>query len=224
MIPLNNIFLESIARYQGLIHLSGTAGSGKTLLAAAIAAKISRQHHVDWLSTDGKTGFIDHLKRNLNYYGGLPSNLSITRSITSSDALRAVLDVTSRIKYNTRLVVIDPITRVLDMSRSDPVLWGRSLFEEALPTLAGVADSNSLLIIITSEVRDNDNGSQAVYHKKIKPWLVADFTLDRSFGRQTSHIYKSNETSAIGIHVASMQLRETGEVAITDEKSPMEVC
>jgi hypothetical protein len=204
MIPLNNIFLESIARYQGLIHLSGTAGSGKTLLAAAIAAKISRQHHVDWLSTDGKTGFIDHLKRN--------------------DALRAVLDVTSRIKYNTRLVVIDPITRVLDMSRSDPVLWGRSLFEEALPTLAGVADSNSLLIIITSEVRDNDNGSQAVYHKKIKPWLVADFTLDRSFGRQTSHIYKSNETSAIGIHVASMQLRETGEVAITDEKSPMEVC
>ena len=92
MILLNRMFLERITQVQGLVHLSGTAGSGKTLLATAIAAMLSRKYHVDWLSTDGKSGFIDHLKRNLEHYGGLSSNLTITRTIASKDALAAVLD------------------------------------------------------------------------------------------------------------------------------------
>jgi hypothetical protein len=109
------------------------------------------------------------------------------------------------------------------MSRSDHILWGRALFEEALPTLAGVAESHSILILITSEVRDNDSGTQAVYHKKIKPWVVADFILDRPYGRKTSHIYEAGDSGAHTNHIASVQLRETGEVSVIDEATSVEV-
>ncbi|MFW9849962.1 MAG: hypothetical protein ACFFF4_12560 [Candidatus Thorarchaeota archaeon] len=205
-----------------MVHLSGSAGSGKTLLATALAAKISRDYHVDWLSTDGKTGFIDYLKRNMNHYGGLPSNLTVTRTTTSSEALTAVLETPSRIKPNSRLVVVDPITRVLDMARNDDVLWGRTLFEESLPTLAGTAEANSLLILIISEVRENEFGSQAVYHKKIKPWVVADYVLERPYSRLKSHIL-SLDDNASNEHVASIHLNEHGEVIVGETTSSLEV-
>ncbi len=214
MKQLSRRFLDSLANMRGIIHLSGSAGSGKTLLAAAIAAKVTRSHHVDWLAFDGKPGFIGYLKRNLLYYGGLESNLTLTRISTTADAKTAIMDTANWLKHNTRLLVVDPITRVLDMSRHDNTLWGRELFEEALPTLAGIAENRDICILLTSEVREIDSVSKAVYHKKIHSWVSIDLILDRSFSKRFSRVYCSTPEGIPGELVATMHLQENGEVTM----------
>ncbi|MDF1537707.1 MAG: PhoH family protein [Candidatus Thorarchaeota archaeon] len=221
MSQLSSNYLDTLTDTRGLIHLSGSAGSGKTLLAAAIAAKATRSSHVDWLAIDGKPGFIGYLKRNLQYYGGLESNLTLTRISAATEAKTAIMDTANRLRHNTRLIVVDPITRVLDMSRHDNTLWGRDLFEEALPTLAGIANSRALCVILTSEVRENEAGPKAIYHKKIRSWVSTDLILDRTFSRKFSRVYSSTDDGVPGDLVATMHLRENGAVTMkSPDKAP----
>jgi len=211
---------------RGMIHFSGSAGSGKTLLAAAIAAKVSQQSHVDWLAIDGKPGFIGHLKRNLQYYGGLESNLTVTRVSTTKDAKNVIMDTANRIKHNTRLIVVDPITRVLGLStlgnNRKENLWGRDLFEEALPTLAGIAEIQDMCVILTSEVREDETGPKAIYHKKIRSWVSVDLILDRTYSRKFSRVFVGTDDGVPGDLIGTMYLHENGEVTMKSSDATLE--
>jgi hypothetical protein len=155
----------------GFTHISGIAGSGKTMLAIAIAADASRMSQVEWINTDSKTRFIPHLKATVTYFGGVERNVSVTMADGHKQALETVLSLPMILTPCTSLVVVDPITRVIDMARTDPVLWGQELLEEALPTLAALAKNREIDIIVMSEMRTiPEVGDLPVYSKAISKW------------------------------------------------------
>lgn len=174
---------------KSIIHIGGASGSGKTLLAAQLAAFESRSTRVDWLCCDGKKSFIRYLKRAMESTGGIQSHLSLTIAENHNDVLETILSTHDRISQNTALIVVDPITRVLDMSRKDEIMWGRALFEEALPTLSGLAIQRNVTLLITSEVRFRGDMTAPVFWDKLRTWLDADYLIRRASDSNISEIY-----------------------------------
>ncbi len=220
---LGKQFLDDIQRNGGIVHLSGAAGTGKTLLASIIAAIFSRSGRVEWISTDGKSGFIKHLKRNLAHYEGVTSNITVTRVIGNSEVLQAISSLVNRLDQDTRLVVVDSITRVLDMSRKDPLLWGRTLFEEALPTLASLAISHQVPIIIVSEIRESEGRPEAVHHRKILQWVQWDLVLERTMGLNFSKIMRIDSSDYTQNQIGKLEMDNSGWATFSIEVSPAEV-
>ncbi|MHA2021546.1 MAG: hypothetical protein ACW96N_07520 [Candidatus Thorarchaeota archaeon] len=131
---VREIGLRTSMGLSGFTHVSGLAGSGKTMLAIAIAADASRMSQVEWVNTDSKTRFIPHLKATVTHFGGVD-------------------------------------TRVIDMARTDPVLWGQELLEEALPTLAALTENREIDVIVMSEIRTiPEVGDLPVHSKAISKW------------------------------------------------------
>lgn len=198
-----------------IIHLSGLAGSGKTLLASAIAAKTSSYGHVDWVCTDGKTAFISYLKRNMPSFGGNPSNLTVTVVQGHERVRDVVLNSVDRLNDSSKLVVIDSITRVLDMSRDEEIMWGRELFEEVLPSLAGLAISKDICVLLVSEMRSGDTGTNPVHHGTIGTWLDLDLQLVRAGESNISKIFqivKDEEPLLVG----KMTMSKSGEILVDE--------
>ncbi len=161
---------------RGLTHVSGLAGSGKTMVATAIAADAARNSLVEWINTDSKTRFIPHLKATVNHYGGKESNVSVNLTKGHKHALETVLSLPKMLAPDVSLIVVDPITRVIDMGRTEPVLWGQELIEEALPTLAALSKNRAIDIIVMSEMRTMPMvGNLPVYYSAISKW--ADNTI-----------------------------------------------
>ncbi len=181
--------MGSLLAIDGVTHLSGSAGTGKTLMAALIASLYARNSRVQWISTDGKPSFLAYLKRNMGHYGGKPSNLMVTRPSGNDEVLEVILSLPSKLADNTGLIVIDPITRVLDMARTSPDLWGRELFEDALPTLGAMVATKGLSVLITSEMRAGEKGLRAVYYQKIHRWASMNLYLERRQGFDVSRIF-----------------------------------
>jgi hypothetical protein len=155
----------------GLTHVLGKAGSGKTMLAAAIAADASRMSQVEWINTDSKTRFIPHLKATVTHFGGVEKNVSVTMANGHRQALETVLNLPLILAPSTSLVVVDPITRVIDMARTDPILWGQELLEEALPTLAALTENRQVDVIVVSEMRTiPEVGDLPVHSIAISKW------------------------------------------------------
>ncbi|MGY5859241.1 MAG: AAA family ATPase [Candidatus Thorarchaeota archaeon] len=176
----------------GLIHLWGAAGSGKTLLAVALASDVSKYAKVDWYNTDGKKSFVSYLKNNIASSGGCPDNVTITMV----DDQTELLDLVQQLPNSElpSLIVIDPITRVLDLGRENPTLWGRELVEDVLPTLAGIVAANDVSIIITSESRMLDDfNNHAVHHSTIGKWIDHDLCLNRDMSGSETHIVQKIE-------------------------------
>lgn len=156
---------------RGFTHIIGLAGSGKTLLAISLAADASRRSQVEWINTDSKTRFIPHLKATVNHLGGEKGNVSVTIAKGHKRALETVLSLPNTLASGSSLVVVDPITRVVDMSRSNPVIWGRELLEEALPTLAALCEDRGIDIIVVSEMRAvPEVGTLPVHSNAISKW------------------------------------------------------
>jgi len=175
----------------GLIHLWGDAGSGKTLLACSIASEVSRYSKVEWINTDAKQSFIPFLKRSIDSVGGSIQNVSITMAGERNEVRDLVLMLPQSLPDGVFLIVIDSITRLLDMAREDPILWGRELFEEALPTLAGLVDERRVTILLISESRAmTDSGNLAVHHRTIKKWVDHDIMLVRNPLEDSSRIMR----------------------------------
>jgi predicted ATP-dependent serine protease len=181
----NAPLLEAL-ELRGLIHIWGDAGSGKTLLAVAIACDASKHSRVEWINSDAKKSFVTHLKKNISASGGRIENITINLTESRSE-LNALIDDLPRILNEPSVVIIDPITRVLDMAREDPVLWGREIIEEVLPTLSGIVAHKNVDIIIISESRMmEDSTNQAVHHRTISRWVDRDICLERNMhGSQT---------------------------------------
>jgi hypothetical protein len=196
---------------RGLIHLCGTAGSGKTLLAVAIASDVSRYARVEWINTDGKRSFVNHLKTNVRAIGGNPDNVTITMTDNQKELL-TVIETLPALEL-PGLIVIDPLTRVLDLARKDPTLWGREIVEDVLPTLAGLLHENDLAIIITSESRMmKDSETSPVHYNTISKWIDCDLCLNRDLSDSLTHIIK--RTGDIENETARLRLDTTGVLEI----------
>ncbi|MHA1927643.1 MAG: hypothetical protein ACTSV2_03575 [Candidatus Thorarchaeota archaeon] len=206
--------LRDVLSYGGIVHLSGTAGSGKTLLAASIAATISKSGHVDWVCADGKTSFIAYLKSNIGSVGGNQQDLTVTIAHGYEQVREVVMCTVDRLRDTSRLIVIDPVTRVLDMSHEDLDMWGRELFEDILPTLAGLTISKGVCVLILSEMRHGENGVSPVYHRSIKTWLDLDISLTRIEQDSITKISVLNDGDLEPLHVADMKVSTTGVVEI----------
>jgi hypothetical protein len=181
--------LRASSELRGIIHCIGHAGSGKTLLATAIAADASRTSHVEWINADSKKRFIPHLKATVKHLGGVESNVSVMMTKGHKQTLDAISKLFRTITPDTSLVVIDPITRVLDMSRSDPVLWGRILIEEALPILGALSWERGIDIIAVSEMRFHpDIGNRPVFSNEIEKWADSTVKVCRDVSGKSSSV------------------------------------
>ncbi len=206
--------LRDVLSYGGIVHLSGTAGSGKTLLAASIASVISKSGHVDWVCADGKMSFIAYLKSSIDAAGGNQQDLTVTVAHGHEQVREVVMSTVDRLRDTSRMVVIDPVTRVLDMSHEDIDMWGRELFEEILPTLAGLTISKGICVLILSEMRHGENGVSPVYHRSIRTWLDLDISLTRIEQDRITKISVLNGDDLEPLHVADMKVSTTGVVEI----------
>lgn len=201
---------ESLA-LDGLIHLWGDAGSGKTLLACSIASEVSRYSKVEWINTDSKQSFIPYLKRSIESAGGSIQNVSVTMANDRTEVRDLILGLSRSLPAGVSLIVIDSITRLLDMAREDPILWGRELFEEALPTLAGIVDEKGVKVIITSESRAmSESGNLAVHHRTIKKWADHDILLVRNALEESTRILRVVDTPEDQELIGILRLMENG--------------
>ena len=195
----------------GLIHLWGDAGSGKTLFACSVASEVSRYSKVEWINTDSKQSFIPYLKRIIESSGGSIQNVTVTMTSKRNEIRDLILNLSKNIPTGVSLIVIDSITRLLDMAREDPILWGRELFEEALPTLAGIVDEKGIKIIITSESRTiNSRDNLAVHHRSIKKWVDHDILLVRNALEDSTRIMRVIDTPEELEQIGVLRLFEDG--------------
>jgi DNA replication protein DnaC len=176
----------------GLIHLYGPAGSGKTLLAVALASDVSKHSRVEWICTDGKKSFVSYLKNNITASDGSPEKVSITIVEGQTELLELIRKLPE--SDLPSLLVIDPITRVLDLGRENPTMWGRELVEDVLPTLAGLSTANDLAVVITSESRMlDDSNNHAIHHSAISKWIDHDLCLNRDMSGSRTRIVRRSE-------------------------------
>jgi KaiC/GvpD/RAD55 family RecA-like ATPase len=195
----------------GLIHLWGDAGTGKTLFACSIASEVSRYSKVEWINTDSKQSFIANLKRTIESADGSIQNVSVTMARDRHEVRDLILDLSRSLPEGVSLIVIDSITRLLDMARENPILWGRELLEEALPTLAGIVDEKGVKIIITSESRAmSETGNRAVHHHTIKKWVDHDILLVRNALEDLTRIMRVVDTPEKQELIGILRLMENG--------------
>ena len=208
---MSKVNLTDTLALDGLIHLWGDAGSGKTLLACSIASEVSRYSKVEWINTDAKQSFIPFLKRSIDSVGGSIQNVSVTMADERNEVRDLILGLPQSLPDGVSLVVIDSITRLLDMAREDPILWGRELFEEALPTLAGLVDERGVNVILTSESRAmTDLGNLAVHHRTIKKWVDHDIMLARNTLEDSSRIMRVIDEPDNKEQIGVLHLMENG--------------
>jgi len=193
----------------GITNVIGPAGSGKTLLATAIAADASRTSHVEWINADSKRRFIPHLKATVKHLRGVESNVSVIMAEGHQQALNALLSLPMTITSDTSLIVIDPITRVLDMSRTDPILWGQVLIEEALPTLGALFWERNIDVIVVSEMRFlPEIGNHPVFLNKIARWADRTIKVCRDVSSTLSSVSKLE--SGDDREIAKLQVLQNG--------------
>ncbi len=205
---------DSMFGLNGLIHLSGVAGSGKTLFAVALASKATRSGKVLWINTDAKTAFVNHLKVNIDSVGGDKSAISILPIMGHKRVREAILNLPGSLDEDTVLIVVDPVTRALDMSHREDVMWGREMFEEVMPTLAGLVISRGLNVVIVSESRSFDHEPVAVFHRSIKGWADHDLVLSRRYGALVTDVARCQTEGKVPF--VQFTLAEEGIVKVTE--------
>ena len=198
----------------GLIHLSGVAGSGKTLFAVALASNATRSGKVLWINTDAKTAFVNHLKVNIDSIGGDRTATSILTIMGHKRVREAILDLPNSLDKDTVLLVVDPVTRSLDMSHREDVMWGREMFEEVMPTLAGLVIARGLNVVIVSESRSFDHEPAAVFHRSIKRWTDHDLVLSRRYGALVTDVTRYQTEAEVPF--AQFTLTEEGIVKVIE--------
>jgi hypothetical protein len=113
------------------------------------------------------------------------------------------------------LIIIDTITRLLDMSSNSPEMWGRELIEEILPTLAAFSKSKQVTIIIISESRYmGDDLTTAVLHRGIRRWIDHDLELKRPYLEKRSIIQRYDEDEIL----AYLVLNKDGRILIESKE------
>jgi hypothetical protein len=195
-----------------LFHIWGDAGSGKTLLACALATEVLSQGHVSWICTDGKRSFISALKKNIAGLKAPEYNTTVRIPSNHREVQETIVSVCNDLHPETAMLVVDPITRTLDMSRRDALMWGRELVEEALPSLVALSD-NEVKVVIVSEVRCLGDRTVPVMYDSIMRWHPTDLRLVRGPGRDST-IYLRNDDNEEPL--ARMTVEDSGIVRLSD--------
>lgn len=172
---------RDLLRMGALFHIWGEAGSGKTLLACSLAAEAARDGHVRWICADGKRSFMRALKSNSQN----SRNISVNIPTGHKEVQEVILSVCEMIPDDTSLIVVDPITRVLDMTRREELLWGRDLIENALPSLVALTEQG-IRVVLVSEVRSLEERVTPVMYESILIWKPVDLQVVRSLQRDSS--------------------------------------
>ena len=177
----------------GLVHISGQSGSGKTLLAVALAADTAKHSYVDWINTDGKLSFTAYLRKNVQEDNA--NRINIQTPLGFRKSYDAIMNLEIR---DDSLVIIDTITRLLDMSSNSPELWGRELVEEVLPTVAAQAQSKNATVLLLSESRYRiDEKLKPVLHNIIDRWVDHHLELRREYLSKKSTIHQFDKDNEI---------------------------
>lgn len=188
------------------LHVWGQAGTGKTLLASALAADASRLGIVEYVNTDGKRSLVRALKAHTSIFGGRASNIRVSLPNGASEAIHVLRAVTLSAVPETRMIVVDPITRVLDMSTVDDVMWGRELIEEILPSLAALS-ARGVRTLLVSEVRNTEVGLLPVMHDSVKRWKPRNLRATKGPGRHSTLLLPTEEGEEV---LALMRIDERG--------------
>jgi hypothetical protein len=180
----------------------------------AIAAEASLYSRVEWISTDGKSSFVSHLKRNVDECSGKVGNIFVTMTHNHIDARKAILNLVPALEGSSALIVVDPLTRVVDMARSEPTMWGQELIEEVLPSLAALV-ANGSSVVVTSECRSLDEGENApVHYLAIRRWADNELLVQRDKSGRYSTIISINPKSGVHKQLGRLRLLETGLVEV----------
>jgi len=214
---------KDILHMGDLFHIWGEAGSGKTLLACALATESIKDGHVSWVCTDGKRSFVKALKSNLNTVDSRMFNITMRVPTGHKEVQKTVASLPEDIHPDTSLVVVDSITRTLDMSRRDEILWGRELIEEALPSLVALTE-RGVKVLLVSEVRFLGEETLPVMYDSINRWKPVDLRLMRGPGWDSTISLRKNPDSEVPM--ARMTIDVSGVVRLTEliELRRMNIC
>ncbi|MFO7836663.1 MAG: hypothetical protein R6V83_08410 [Candidatus Thorarchaeota archaeon] len=190
---------------KGLVHVSGAPATGKTLFAIAYASEVAMDSDVLWINTNGKMAFIEPLKQTISRTNGRPESVRVLSAMGHKMTVEIIEDIPTFLTEDTTLIVIDSITRVLDMGlRKDP-MWGRVLFEEVLPSLTAMSMKHDLTILCISECREVGGSKRAVYEEAMNRF--ADYEI------------KIARTIKSGISIAEVESTPLIEIRLEDEGS-----
>jgi hypothetical protein len=201
----------------GVTHITGLAGSGKTILTSFIASQVVHDSYVHWVCTDNKYSFISYLKQNTPE-DKMP-NVHIEIPEDHEQARACILALRDKVTISdVSLVVIDSITRVIDMSHRDALLWGRELEDQVLPTLVALSKVHGIDVILTSESRLVKDKVVAVFAKQLSKWSDQEFVLKRDYlgktvriclgGEETPIAYMTRDSSGVVVVSENDKLRE----------------
>ncbi len=215
--------LSTLLRNGGLIHVSGPAGAGKTMFAIAIASEMLQQGDVHWVAADAKIAFTSILKENVSLTSGDPSRLTLNIPTGHAEVQESIRSAANATSDMTKLIIIDPITRSLDLARDDDLMWGQPLFEEILPTLAAISGGKGIPIIITSEVRRFPSGEDVPIHwNSIRKWSDMELRLSGrpKLGPRVIEVFREEKWDSY----LEMTVDETGLVQLIDNKLEVFEC
>ena len=185
---------RALLKMGNLFHIWGEAGSGKTLLACAFAAESVRNGHVRWICADGKRSFVRALRINTEN----SRNITVNILTGYKEVQDAILSLCEMIPDDTSLIVVDPITRVLDMTRRKELMWGRDLIENALPSLVALTEQG-VKVVLVSEVRNLEERVTPVMHESILIWKPVDLQLVRRLQRDSTLLRDGNPLARMTI-------------------------
>lgn len=178
---------RALLRMGDLFHIWGEAGSGKTLLACSLAAEAARDGSVRWICADGKRSFVRALKSNTKN----SSKITVNILNRHREVQEVILSICEMGPDGTSLIVVDPITRVLDMTRHEELMWGRDLIENALPSLVALTELG-VKVVLVSEVRSLEERFTPVMHESILIWKPVDIQVVRSLERDSRLLIDGN--------------------------------
>ncbi|TFF92822.1 hypothetical protein EU546_07075 [Candidatus Thorarchaeota archaeon] len=204
---------------KGLVHVIGLAGSGKTAFASRLAVDASSNGRVEWICNDGKSSVLRYLRSTAQVCTGTHESIYVTFTREPSEAMAVIVSLSKRLNDEVSLVVIDPITRTLDLANVDSPMWGRELIEEIMPVLASLANNKGTPILLTSECRYvPDLGVIPIHHETIQKWIDREILLKRSYGETETSIQELTPSGNLGT-IGKLWLTESGAVELRSNSS-----
>ena len=140
-----------------------------------------------WICADGKRSFVRALRINTEN----SRNITVNILTGYKEVQDAILSLCEMIPDDTSLIVVDPITRVLDMTRRKELMWGRDLIENALPSLVALTEQG-VKVVLVSEVRNLEERVTPVMHESILIWKPVDLQLVRRLQRDSTLLRDGN--------------------------------